>query len=157
IWRDSEEITKTLIDCVSKGGNLLLNVGPTARGEFDYKSRKRLEEIGNWMKYNSRAIYNCTQAPKEFNIPKDCRLTYNPEKGTLYIHLFSYPYKFLFLEGKEWKENGSYAQLLNDGSEIKIGLDEWYKNQLGDKEGIVLCLPPIKPNVSVPVIELFLK
>jgi alpha-L-fucosidase len=156
-WREPEELIKTLIDCVSKGGNLLLNVGPTSRGEFDYRARERLEKIGEWMYYHSDSIYGCTQAPEEFKVPKDCRLTYNPEKNRLYVHVFSWPYKFLFLEGKAYKEKVSYAQLLNDRSEIKIGADEWYKKQMGDIDGICLVLPPFKPKVMVPVIELFLK
>ncbi|MFN4227269.1 MAG: alpha-L-fucosidase [Candidatus Ratteibacteria bacterium] len=156
-WRDSEEIIKTLIDCVSKGGNLLLNVGPTARGEFDYRVREKLEKIGEWMYYHSDSIYNCTQAPEEFKTPENCKLTYNPEKKRLYIHIFSWPYKFLILEGKSYKEKVEYAQLLNDRSEIKIGMDEWYKKQIVEKEGIVLVLPPFKPKTPVPVIEIFLK
>ncbi|MCM8785600.1 MAG: alpha-L-fucosidase [Candidatus Omnitrophica bacterium] len=156
-WRDPEEIIKTLIDCVSKGGNLLLNVGPTARGEFDYRVRERLEKVGEWMFYHSDSIYNCTQAPEEFKVPENCKLTYNSEKNRLYVHIFSWPYKFLILEGKSYKERVEYAQLLNDRSEIKIGLDEWYKKQIGEKDGIVLVLPPIKPKTSVPVIEIFLK
>ncbi|MCM8804031.1 MAG: alpha-L-fucosidase [Candidatus Omnitrophica bacterium] len=156
-WREPDEIIKTLIDCVSKGGNLILNVGPTARGEFDYRVRERLEKIGNWMYYHSQSIYNCTKAPDEFKTPDNCRLTYNPEKRRLYVHIFSWPYKFLFLYGKSYKERVEYAQLLNDASEIKIGTTEWYEKQLGKAEGIVLNLPPFKPKFEVPVIELFLK
>lgn len=156
-WREADEIVKTLIDCVSKGGNLLLNVGPTARGEFDYRARERLEKIGEWMYYHSPSIYECTQAPEEFKTPDCCRLTYNPDKKRLYVHIFSWPYKFLFLEGKAYRERVEYAQLLNDGSEIKIGMDEWHKKQIGEKDGIVLTLPPFRPKVIVPVIELFLK
>ena len=156
-WREPEELIKTLIDCVSKGGNLLLNVGPTARGEFDYRASERLVKIGEWMHYHSESIYGCTQAPEEFKAPDNCKLTYNPNKKRLYLHILSWPYKFLVIDGKIWKECVKYAQLLNDGSEIKIGLDEWYKNQIGAKEGIVLVLPPVKPKVEVPVIELFLK
>jgi len=156
-WREPEELIKTLIDCVSKGGNLLLNVGPTARGEFDYRASERLVKIGEWMHYHSESIYGCTQAPEEFKSPDNCKLTYNPDKKRLYLHILSWPYKFLVIDGKIWKECVKYAQLLNDGSEIKIGLDEWHKKQIGEKEGIVLVLPPVKPKVEVPVIELFLK
>lgn len=156
-WREPDELIKTLIDCVSKGGNLLLNVGPTSRGEFDYRVKERLEKIGEWMYYHSDSIYGCTEAPEEFKTPKDCRLTYNSEKNRLYVHIFSWPYKFLFLEGKEYKEKVVYAQLLNDRSEIKLEVNEWYKKQIGEVEGIILSLPPFKPKVEVPVIELFLK
>jgi len=80
-----------LIDTLSKGGNFLLNVGPTARGEFDQRALDRLSGIGKWMKYHSRSIYGCTQAPKEFNAPQDWCLTYNPETDRLYMHVFSWP------------------------------------------------------------------
>jgi alpha-L-fucosidase len=53
-----------LIETVSKGGNLLLNVGPTGRGTFDNRAMQRLEGMGEWMKYNGRSIYGCTQAPR---------------------------------------------------------------------------------------------
>jgi alpha-L-fucosidase len=155
-WRSVDELTRTLIDCVSKGGNLLLNVGPTARGEFDDRANERLQGIGDWMKRHSRSIYGCTQAPAEFKCPTDCRLTYNPETRRLYVHLFAWPYKHLFLDGMA--RQVEYAQLLNDGSEINMKLDDWYKHQgLGKDDSLVLTLPAQKPNVTVPVIELFLK
>ncbi|OIN98041.1 alpha-L-fucosidase [Candidatus Desantisbacteria bacterium CG1_02_38_46] len=156
-WRSVDELVRTLIDCVSKGGNLLLNVGPTARGEFDGRAINRLEGIGEWMKRHSRAIYGCTQAPDEFKTPQDCRLTYNPETKRLYVHIFAWPYKYLYLDGKAYAQRVEYAQLLNDASEIKTGLGEWYQNQLKHKgEVLVLNLPSQKPDVTVPVIELFL-
>jgi len=59
-WRDADQVIRTLIDCTSKGGNLLLNVGPTGRGEFDARALDRLGAIGAWMKRHSRSIYGCT-------------------------------------------------------------------------------------------------
>jgi hypothetical protein len=51
-----------------------------------------------------------------------------------------------------------YAQLLNDGSEIDMKLGEWYANQgLTAEKSVVFNLPAQRPNVTVPVIELFLK
>lgn len=156
-WREPENTIKTLIDCVSKGGNLILNVGPTARGEFDYRAKEHLAKVGEWMYYHSPAIYGCTQAPDEFKAPENCKLTYNPEKNRMYIHILSWPYKFLALEGKIWKERIEYAQLLNDASEIKIGMDDWHKKQIGERDGIFLTLPVVRPKVEIPVIEVFLK
>ncbi len=60
-----------LIESVSKGGNLLLNVGPTARGVFDYRAQDRLKAMGEWMKYNNRSIYGCTEAPADFTAPAE--------------------------------------------------------------------------------------
>lgn len=160
-WRSVDELILTLIDCVSKGGNLLLNVGPTARGEFDPRAVIRLEGIGDWMKRHSRSIYACTQAPAEFTVPENCKLTYNPETNRLYVHVLAWPYRYLYLNGRAYKEKVEYAQLLNDASEIKMAMENWFQEQQKKtgtfKEGIALTLPVVKPDVTVPVIELFLK
>ncbi len=68
-WKDTKQLLVLLIESVSKGGNLLLNVGPTARGTLDYRANEKLEEMGEWMKYNNRSIYHCTEAPPEFATP----------------------------------------------------------------------------------------
>jgi len=156
-WRSVDELTRTLIDSVSKGGNLLLNVGPTSRGEFDERASDRLKGIGDWMKRHSRSVYGCTQAPAEFKCPQDCRLTYNPTTKRLYVHVFAWPFKHLFLDGPA--KQVEYAQLLNDGSEIDMRLGDWYAEQgiNRSEQSIVLNMPAQRPNVTVPVIELFLK
>ncbi len=156
-WRSTDELIRTLIDCVSKGGNLLLNVGPTGRGEFDARALDRLSGIGEWMKRHNRAIYGCTAAPHEFKTPEHCRLTWNPGTKRLYVHLFAWPYGALHIDGL--KDRVEYAQLLNDSSELQYGLGEW-QHQIGDRLGnstLTLRLPARKPDVAVPVIELFLK
>jgi len=156
-WKSVEQLVQMLIDTVSKGGNLLLNVGPTARGEFDERALSRLAGIGEWMKRHSRSIYGCTQAPPQFKAPQDCRLTYNPKKKRLYVHVFAWPFKHLHLDG--FAGRVEYAQLLNDASEVTMGLGEWYARQAAGlgRSTLTLNLPVQKPNVTVPVIELFLK
>lgn len=155
-WRSIENLVHTLIDCVSKGGNLLLNVGPTARGEFDARALDRLKGFGEWMRRHGRAIYGCTQAPEGFKTPQDCRLTYNPETNRLYVHCLAWPYKAIHLDGFAGKV--AYAQLLNDGSEVGMKMDDWHARQLGlAPETLTLNLPQVRPDVTVPVIELFLK
>ncbi len=155
-WRSVDELVRTLIDCVSKGGNLLLNVGPNARGEFDPRAIARLRGIGEWMRLHSRSIYGCTQS--DFTAPQDCRFTQNGK--CLYLHLFSWPYKHVHLEGFAGKV--AYAQLMNDASEVKlIQTDPNQQAQnttMGGKDGLLtLELPLQKPDVVVPVVELFLK
>jgi alpha-L-fucosidase len=156
-WKSVDMLIQMLIDSVSKGGNLLLNVGPTGRGEFDARALSRLEGMGEWMKRHSRSIYGCTQAPEEFKTPQDCRLTYNPETKRLYIHVFAWPFQQLYLEGPV--QRVEYAQLLNDASEVQIkGLDDWQASwDKKEKNLLSLRIPIQKPNVTVPVIELFLK
>ena len=155
-WRGTDELIRTLIDCVSKGGNLLLNVGPTGRGEIDERALARLKGIGQWMRHHSRSIYGCTQAPAEFKAPQDCRYTYHPEKRRLYVHVFAWPYKHLSLPGLG--ERVEYAQLLHDGSEVLMGMDEWHAGQIGaDSKALTLNIPQMQPGPLVPVIELILK
>jgi len=159
-WKSVEQLVRMLIDTVSKGGNLLLNVGPTARGEFDQRALDRLAGIGEWMKRHGRSIHGCTQAPAEFPVPSDCRLTYNPKTRRLYVHVFAWPYKYLNLDGMAGRV--AYAQLLNDASEVRM-LGEIPEGSYGahsetrKPQQLSLELPVAKPDVSVPVIELFLK
>jgi alpha-L-fucosidase len=157
-WKSVEQLVEMLVDTVSKGGNLLLNVGPTGRGEFDERALERLSALGEWMKRHGRAIYGCTAAPAEFAVPQDCRLTWNPEKKRLYVHVFAWPFQHLHLDGLAGKV--AYAQLLNDASEVKMGMNQWVVGQLDgapDPATLTLTLPVKKPNVTVPVIELFMK
>lgn len=145
-WKSLNQLIQMLVDTVSKGGNLLLNVGPTGRGEFDARALDRLNGMGEWMKRHSRSIYGCTQAPEGFVTPQDCRLTYNQEKNRLYLHIFTWPFKHLHLDGFAGKIE--YAQLLNDASEVRYREHE---------NTLTLDLPVQKPNVTVPVVEIFLK
>lgn len=159
-WKSLEQLLRMLIDSVSKGGNLLLNVGPTGRGEFDERALDRLTGIGEWMKRHARSIYGCTQAPAEFTAPQDCRFTYNLDTRRLYLHVFAWPYRHLHLDGLAQKVE--YAQLLNDASEIKMLTrvpEAAYGSMTEEREATLLTLelPVKKPNVTVPVIELFLK
>ncbi|MFC5653626.1 alpha-L-fucosidase [Paenibacillus solisilvae] len=161
-WKSVESLVKMLIDAVSKGGNLLLNIGPNARGEIDERSIDRLKSIGKWMKRHSRSIYGCTEAPGTFDCPQDCRLTYNPSTNRMYVHVYSWPFKNIHLKGFAGKVE--YAQLLNDASEIKFKegvvessmIDGAYRESR-DESTLMLSIPVKKPDVTVPVIELFLK
>jgi alpha-L-fucosidase len=155
-WKSLEQLVQMLIDTVSKGGNLLLNVGPTGRGEFDERALSRLSGMGEWMRLHNRSIYGCTAS--DFTAPPDCRFTQNGNR--LYLHLFAWPFRHVHLDGLADKV--AYAQLLNDASEIRmLELDPKQQAQnttMSGKEGtLTLELPVQKPAVTVPVIELFLR
>ncbi|WP_395627616.1 alpha-L-fucosidase [Daejeonella sp.] len=154
-WKNTDQLLTLLIESVSKGGNLLMNVGPTARGMFDERAEKALSNMGEWMKFNSRSIYGCTQAPAEFKAPENSILTYNPITKRLYIHLLTYPLQNLTLPN--FKGKVKYAQFLHDASEIKITAKQsiWIKEEVNSND-LNLNLPVIKPNVVIPVIELIL-
>jgi alpha-L-fucosidase len=149
-WKSSAQLLELLIESVGKGGNLLLNVGPTARGVFDFRAQERLKSMGEWMKFNNRSIYGCTEAPPEFSVPANSLLTYNPLTKRLYVHLLAYPMGRLTLSNMGDKVK--YIQFLHDASEIRFsaGRDE-------AKNDISLQLPVQKPPVEIPVLEIFLK
>jgi alpha-L-fucosidase len=154
-WKSVKQLLWMLVDTVSKGGNLLLNVGPTARGEFDYRARERLEGIGRWMKYHARAIYGCTAS--KFTPPPDCRYTQNGKR--LYLHFMEWPFGGTHLPGLAGKVE--YAQFLHDASEVTFKENDtgpWGQNHgLPPKGSVSLHLPVVKPNVEIPVVEIFLK
>ncbi len=156
-WKSGPQVIRLLIETVSKGGNLLLNVGPTARGTFDDRALDRLDKMGAWMKLNGRSIYGCTQAPKEFTAPDNCILTYNPKTKRMYVHVLEWPLGVLHLDGFAGKV--AYAQLLHDGSEVRFTERPGWQasHEKVSVETLTLQLPVIQPNVAVPVIELFLK
>lgn len=147
-WKSAQMLVEMLVDHVSKGGNLLLNVGPTARGEFDSRAVERLEAIGEWMKRHSRSIYGCTTAPDGLQAPRDCRYTWNSKTGRLYLHIFAWP--FLHVDLDRLGGRIEHAQLLNDGSEVVM-------TDAAAGAAARLTLPVKKPDAVVPVVELFLK
>ncbi|WCJ58808.1 alpha-L-fucosidase [Fontisphaera persica] len=86
-WKSTRTLIRNLIDCASKGGNYLLNIGPTAEGTFPEPSIQRLAEMGAWMKVNQEAIYGTTASPFK-KLPWG-RCTQKP--GKLYLHVFDWP------------------------------------------------------------------
>jgi alpha-L-fucosidase len=151
-WKSPEQLIMMLINTVSCGGNLLMNVGPTPLGTFDPRALNALDVYRDWMEYHSAAIYGCTQS--EFRTPQDCRLTQNGKK--LYVHIFAWPFKHLHLPGLGGKVE--FARFLHDGSEVPLTGSEWETRQLTlQPDEQLLFLPVKKPDVIVPVIELTLK
>ncbi len=153
-WKSPEQLIQMLINSVACGGNLLMNVGPTARGTFDDRALAALRVYADWMRLHSRAIYGCTQS--EFTAPADCRFTQNGKR--LYLHIFSWPFRHLHLDGMAGRVE--YAQLLNDASEVRLlepgKHTEWSIAETA-ADTLTLELPVVKPGVTVPVVELFLR
>ncbi len=90
-WKSTEDLIRKLADIASKGGNFLLNVGPTSEGLFPQASTDRLREIGQWMKVSGESIYGTSASP--FESLEWGRCTQKPiEGGTrLYLHVFEWP------------------------------------------------------------------
>ncbi|MDP9076047.1 MAG: alpha-L-fucosidase [Bacteroidota bacterium] len=149
-WKTNRQLLDLLITSVSNGGNLILNVGPTARGEFDYRATRALDSLSTWMHANDRAIYNCTYAPDTFKIPENDKLTYNAKTKRLYVHLYDYPAGgTITLPG--YANKIKYAAFLNDASELL------YKPSATNPDDLVLTVPTKKPNFEIPVVELTLQ
>ncbi len=92
----------------------------------------------------------------ELTAPVDCRFTQNGKR--LYLHVFSWPFRHIHLDGLAGKVE--YAQLLNDASEVKIMEPTRATDHVvarGHEGSVILEVPVVKPDVVVPVIELFLK
>jgi alpha-L-fucosidase len=90
-WKSSKDLIRTLADIASKGGNFLLNIGPTSEGVFPETSVERLRDLGKWMKVNGGAIYGTSASPFKQLVWGRC--TQKPiEDGTrLYLHVFEWP------------------------------------------------------------------
>lgn len=158
-WKSPEMLINLLVDTVSLGGNLIMNVGPTGRGYIDSRAESALNVYAEWMKYNSRSIYCCTKAEPYMKAPEGTKLTQSADSKRLYIHLQKYP--FAYLEVDNLVEKIEYAQFLHDGSEIlytEKSSGHFNNEAVSDGENKVFFkLPPVKPDCIVPVIEVFLK
>ena len=156
-WKSDKQCIELLVRHVARGGNLIMNVGPTSRGCLDGRALAKLDAYARWMALHERAIRGCTMAPPEFPEPNGARYTWNPATRRLYVHIVDWPFQHLHLPGLSGKV--AYAQLLHDGSEIAF--DERATQVCGQgatpKGAVTLHLPVRKPDVEIPVIEVFLK
>jgi len=90
LYKPADELIEKLVDIVSKGGNLLLNIGPGPDGEWDPAAYDRLKKIGTWMKINGEGIYNTRMGPSYIDGDR-VRLTQNKDGKASYIFLFDFP------------------------------------------------------------------
>ena len=128
-YKSANDLIEKLCDIVSKGGNLLLNIGPSPGGEFDPNAYDRLRKIGAWMKVNGEAIYD-TRMFTTYNDGDRVRLTQKKDGSVRYIFLFDFPDKSVtitkmqFLKGDKITLLGSGKNLrwksVNGGVEITI-------------------------------------
>jgi len=86
-WKSSEALIRNVADIASKGGNFLLNVGPTPEGLFPDAIEQRLAAVGKWMAVNGESIYGTSASP--IGRPEWGRCTAKDNK--LYLHVFNWP------------------------------------------------------------------
>ena len=91
-WKSPATLIRNLIDIASKGGNYLLNVGPTGEGLIPDASVERLQAIGQWMQVNGDAIHATTASPFNRQLPWGrCTRKVKGGVATLYLHVFDWP------------------------------------------------------------------
>lgn len=149
-FMSARDVIFTLVDCVSKNGNLLLNVGPTAKGEFPKEAVKLLEEVGEWMHENSESIYGCGAV--DLPVPEWGRLT--GKDGAIYAHFFNKSGYCVTIGGLS-ASDVDYALHLEDYSEIKIG-EFWNRSAVGSNVAIPFKGAEMKNKIDT-VVKLVLK
>ncbi len=145
-WKSAQTLVRNLIDCASKGGNYLLNVGPTSEGVIPDASLERLKQIGDWMQVNGEAIYGTSASPFARRLPWGrCTQKISGDVTKLYLHVFVWPTNGqLLVPGLQSKMQKAY--LLADQSAKKLPT----KNV---KDGVQVKLPVTTSNdISTTVV-----
>ncbi len=150
-YKPAPMLVRKLVECVSKGGNMLLNVGPTARGEIPPESIRILREIGEWMHFNHDSIYGCGIAGIEK--PDFGRVTRKGNK--LYFHVFDNPIGYLPLSGVEAEKIKS-VRLLSTGHELPLQRN-WITNNYPDISFVSFGPDPVPPDETDTVVVVELK
>jgi len=137
-WKDSKQLLRTFIDIVSKGGNLLLNVGPDAYGVIPEVCQQSLLDMGEWLKVNGEAIYGASYSP--FPYLSFGRAT--RKKQVIYLHVFDWPAdKKLVIP---FSNNVTKAYLLEDPSaKLKVK---------SEKDRSVISVPAYAPDKTATVV-----
>lgn len=149
-WKSSEALTRLLFDIAAKGGNYLLNVGPTSEGLIPQESVDILAKVGDWMKINSGCIYGTQASPYKMEF-KWGNIT--QKSGKLYLGIFNWPTTDFYLEGLKNKVKKVY--LLADREQKALSFKESY-NKKTDHHRLKITLPDQAPDkvVSVVVVEI---
>ncbi len=147
-WKSTETLIRNLVDITSKGGNYLLNVGPTALGEIPGPSVERLQEVGKWMEINGQAIHGTTASPCKR--PAWGRITTKGQGDDTRLYLCVF----------DWPDDGELAlalplgnlvrscHLLADAARpVKIS---WH----GRKQGLTIRISGNAPDTICSVVEL---
>lgn len=100
-YMSSEQLIHLLIEKVANGGNLLLNIGPTADGRIPVIMQQRLYDIGDWLKVNGEAIYGTRFWKESKNQPESSTLKFTQNNGNLYAIATKWPSKKILIKNTE--------------------------------------------------------
>jgi len=146
-YKSAQEIIRMLTDIASKGGNYLLNVGPTDKGTFPKQALFRLQEIGKWIMVNGESIYGTVASPFASTPWGRCTMKENSDTVTLYLHIFDWP-----ADGRLLVEG-----CLNDPRHaILLAQPEKDLSVSRKDDKILVLLPKNAPDKLNPVIKLTL-
>jgi alpha-L-fucosidase len=137
-YKPANELIEKLVDIVSKGGNYLLNIGPSPDGDFDPTAYDRLKEIGTWINTNGEGIYG-SRMNKTFNEGESIRFTKSKDGQTQYAFLFEFPSGGIQAISKIDIPEKATIQLLGSDKKLK-----WKRTT----NGVEVTIPPTLQNLS---------
>jgi alpha-L-fucosidase len=146
-WKSTETIIRNLVDIASKGGNYLLNVGPTNEGLIPAPSVERLKQVGAWIRVNGEAIYGTSASPFKKLPWGRCTRKQRGDVTTLYLHVFDWPADGrLFVPGL--KSPVADARILGRGGRLKTTSSD---------EGVTVEVPAAAPDAISSTIAVRLR
>ena len=134
-YKSPKNVIHMLVECASKGGNLILNVGPDARGVIPAKSVDILTKVGKWMDKNGESVYGCTMSG--LDKPEWGRITRRGK--TFYLHIMDCNTDTLVVENFKYKVKA--VTRLDDGSLISTA-DPWNRESYEGEDLLFIHVPP---------------
>ncbi|HLJ13585.1 MAG TPA: alpha-L-fucosidase [Bryobacteraceae bacterium] len=147
-WKSTETIVRQLVDIVGKGGNYLLNVGPTGEGVIPQPSVERLAQIGEWMKVNGDSIYSTTPSPFPYEFDWGAITT---KPGKIFLQIIDWPKHDFLLYGLKSKVNNAY--LLADAQHTPLKITQNH-DDAKNLDILRISLPAKAPDPYVSVVAL---
>lgn len=138
-YKSAQELVRSLVEVVSRGGNFLLNVGPQPDGTIQPEFQERLTAIGEWMTLNGDSIYGTTFGP----IQGERAYRTTARGSDVFLHVFDWPSHSLTIAGIGLRVVS--ARLLANGRSLPFRQTE---------QGLQIDVPPEAPDKNVTVIAL---
>ena len=150
-YKPASLLLKKLVECVSKGGNFLLNVGPDGNGRIPRQAMDTLKYLGQWMQINGESICGC--GPSGMEKPEWGRIT--RRENVLYLHIYENALGPLPLYGIS-AEKIRAMRLLQDGREIPLSVS-WVHSDYPDMAFADLGPDPVLPDGDDTVLKVLLE